>query len=275
MPVLGCVDKLLTFYKEFPLDALESLFVEAAAGQTLMANMRYRKAPLTEAVVEFRLSSPISESNIAKIARSLKNTYPVQEQSRTIDLAVNADSVNARQSPDGYVIRSLDSLDQFVVRRDSVLTLRLAPYLGFDTLSSTMRENWKKIEKYKVFRDVWRIGLRFVNRLDLPGTDIRLGDWGNFSFDTPVVSRGTVTDFTVRAVSRTGSFGAILAFQSVPSPIIDHSSLLIDIDTFIEHNLPEREEDFWAVLQSLREMKNDLFERSITDRTRTLLEPLA
>jgi len=55
---------------------------------------------------------------------------------------------------------------------------------------------------------------------------------------------------------------------TIPSPLIDNTSLLLHIDLFKEQNLPRKEEEIWELFGTLRRQKNVLFEAFITDRAR-------
>lgn len=59
---------------------------------------------------------------------------------------------------------------------------------------------------------------------------------------------------------------------TMPSPLIDHASLLLDIDLFKAKDLPRRDDEIWALLAVLRLQKNDLVEAFITSRARELFD---
>jgi len=64
----------------------------------------------------------------------------------------------------------------------------------------------------------------------------------------------------------------IVNASTIPSPLIDHASLLLDIDLFREQALPQKDEDIWELFGLLRRQKNVLFESFITDRARELFD---
>jgi uncharacterized protein (TIGR04255 family) len=60
------------------------------------------------------------------------------------------------------------------------------------------------------------------------------------------------------------------AFEPQQDP--DIVSVILDIDLFRDVHLPGDEEELWALFEQLRERKNEVFEASITDRTRELIK---
>ena len=59
---------------------------------------------------------------------------------------------------------------------------------------------------------------------------------------------------------------------TVSSPLIDHVSLLLDIDLFKDQNIPQKDKEFWDLLAALRHQKNMLFEAFVTDQARELFD---
>ena len=49
-------------------------------------------------------------------------------------------------------------------------------------------------------------------------------------------------------------------------------SIVLDIDTFREYATPASDEEAWASLDKLRDLKNDVFEACIEDKARELFQ---
>jgi len=56
----------------------------------------------------------------------------------------------------------------------------------------------------------------------------------------------------------------------MPSPLLNYTSFLIDIDIGRTHDVPQRDEEIFEFLTSIRDKKNMIFEACITDRAREL-----
>jgi uncharacterized protein (TIGR04255 family) len=47
-------------------------------------------------------------------------------------------------------------------------------------------------------------------------------------------------------------------------------SIVLDIDVFREYQSPANEDETWSTLDRIRDIKNEIFEACITDKTREL-----
>jgi len=54
--------------------------------------------------------------------------------------------------------------------------------------------------------------------------------------------------------------------------LINHASLLLDIDVIADQSVPQKETEFWALIERMRESKNIIFEGCVTDRARALFQ---
>ena len=66
--------------------------------------------------------------------------------------------------------------------------------------------------------------------------------------------------------------GVNVNYSSAPSPLVAHSSFLLDIDVFREDGIPSNDDELWELVGLLRDHKNAVFESLITDRTRALFQ---
>jgi hypothetical protein len=54
--------------------------------------------------------------------------------------------------------------------------------------------------------------------------------------------------------------------------LIDHFSLMLDLDLILDRDIPGRPEGWWERLDLVRKAKNRVFEASITDKVRELFQ---
>ena len=57
---------------------------------------------------------------------------------------------------------------------------------------------------------------------------------------------------------------------AVPAPILNYASFVIDQDISRETNIPQKDDDIFALIQKIRVRKNEVFESCVTDRARAL-----
>jgi uncharacterized protein (TIGR04255 family) len=232
---------------------------------------RYRKPPVLEAVIEVRYVNQISKADLDRISRRLEGKFPRREEEVSIDVEISPYSVNAETIPTGHKLTSADNLSVVLLRPASITSSKLAPYVGWDVLikqtESILNDVYKVIER----RQIGRIGVRYINRLDIPGGNIKLEDWLNVGLNVPTDFGHVLNEFGGRVVVPTGeNLTTALAFQSVPSPLIDHSSVVLDIDVAIERGIPLSDDEVWKLIARMREAKNSVFESCITQRMRDL-----
>lgn len=56
----------------------------------------------------------------------------------------------------------------------------------------------------------------------------------------------------------------------IQSPLINHTSLLLDIDVFRTDNIPLNDVDLWKTIDEARDIKNKIFKACITQKTEEL-----
>jgi len=130
---------------------------------------------------------------------------------------------------------------------------------------------WKAIA---VYRKIARIGVRYINRIDIPwpGGPIDLSKYLRLQIDVPQPPFPHISQQTAQVVFDFDDCQVIVNMGVVPSALVDHFSYALDFDFGRDRAVPQADADIWNYIESIRERKNMLFEASITDRTRTLFE---
>jgi uncharacterized protein (TIGR04255 family) len=117
------------------------------------------------------------------------------------------------------------------------------------------------------------VGVRYINRIDVPGGRIILEDYLSFHPQMSAVAVGNLMGYVMQVTLETfmPKWTATLTSTILqPPPVPDRNSILLDIDVFRSEALPNREDELWAMINEARIIKNDLFERSITPAAREL-----
>jgi len=244
-----------------------------------MISPSYKRPPITEAVVEFRFREPVDQRVVDKVSARLAERYPAHETIHVLDIQINSGNPGAvRASPAfiGYKRTNLDGTGIVIVATTHLTTSVLAPYPGWDVFQAIVRDNWKIGRTVLRYREISRIGIRYINRIDIPlqieKNALRIADYltvfpSYSEADLPHVERFTLqlaTHLTTIASS------LIINVASVPSPLVDHVSLLLDIDIGRQDDVPQNDRDLWKFVDSVRLMKNRVFESAVTDTLREL-----
>lgn len=239
----------------------------------------YERPPITEAVIEVRCAGrPATQKQLVKIARRLEKTYPILQQAVRIEAHIDAtgDDVAVTRNEEGFRCTSDDQADIVLVKPNGLATCRLAPYLGWETLYPQARDNWRAWRRQVSSRPAERIGVRYINRIDIPKSErsaIQLEDYLRVHPTAPNLSSNGLGGFMVQVSASLEAEHwqtTIRLAPVVPSPIPGASSILLDLDVYRMEELPQHDDDLWRIVEEGRSVKNHLFEMCITDQSRGL-----
>lgn len=239
----------------------------------------YKRPPITEAVIAVGIKSPLDETALDKIHKRLLEKYPapVQRVISQFDIEITASGPQVKGSQQAaYKMTSGDAADTVLLFPGQLITSRLAPYEGWESLSDRARSNWEDWKKIVGWRAISRVGVRYVNRIDIPTPtepSIELDDYLTVSPRMPTdAGLPPMNQFAVNTVAPIGIDGCrlILNVASTPSPLVKTASFVLDIDVAVEHDPPQNEDAIWDLLNRIRGHKNNIFESCLTPRTRAL-----
>lgn len=238
----------------------------------------YARPPITEAVFELRVGTKINKKTLKKVVRSLEGSYPHVTPMETVIITIDTtggDEIVGREI-DGYRLTTDDQIDVVLVRPNGISVARLAPYPGWPVLRNRAKEVWKKWSDNVPRYPVVRLGIRYINRIDIPIKDrtiIHLEDYLHFHPETPHIGLGPMQSYVMKITTPTDhdKWSAIMTSALVsPSPLIDHTSFLLDIDVLRQKDIPQKDSTLWKAIDEARAVKNQLFEACITDKSRRL-----
>ncbi len=238
----------------------------------------YKRPPIIEAVLEVRLAAPIEEKKAAKVEAQFQKRYPTPPQ-RVANLSLESDGASLRinQEQTGFKILSADGAFTVTAGRVLIATSRTAPYCGWEQFIAEARVNWADWTKIVGWNDIARIGLRYINRIDIPAadehTEIKMDDYFRFVVQRPnIPGFGAMNGYaaTTEIPMLDQPIKLVLNTSPTVSPLIKTISFLLDLDVSVDDHLPRSEQALWNTVEALRSIKNSVFEACITDKTRVL-----
>jgi uncharacterized protein (TIGR04255 family) len=241
--------------------------------------MAYSKPPITEAVLELRFASPISQTAIENAARRFEGAYPQAEKEEGTEFTIDAAKRDQPLTPQwiwsGLKVHTADRANTLLFRKSTFACIRLAPYLGWEDFRGRAQGAWESFKKSVGSIEVSRIGLRYVNRIDIPNAEnplIKIDEYLNVLPKTPAMLTKPMTSFTLQAARPIGEdeCSVNITSSTLASPLINFASLALDIDVFRTKDIPRREDQLWPLIEKMREHKNSIFEASVTDKAREL-----
>jgi uncharacterized protein (TIGR04255 family) len=245
-----------------------------------MEKRAYTKAPIVEAVVEFRISGNLDDKVLERCKRKFHVAGWISEDILNVNLNVN---LTASQKSDvdthfgGYRISSTDGLWVIQLTRQSLVLSRLPPYCGWDEFVKEAKifyGRWRKIVGTRVIE---RIGLRYLNRIDIPIVEAKTispSDYVTFFPTSISVLEEPARIFQCQVSTRHKNlnFDVNLISATIESVLIGHSALLLDCDVHrYRLDVPQSDSQIWEMLTSARNAKNDIFEACITEKTRRMI----
>lgn len=241
----------------------------------------YSAPPITEAVIGISFASPIDQKKIDTVNTRFKINYPNHQLVSNYGVAVNIPMGNGNQpttninKENGYRHSSLDMTQLLVLWQSSFIVSQLAPYKGWEHFFSRFVSDWNIWKKTIGFQTIQRIGVRFINRIDIPVKDSSVSheEFLNVYPKLPA-NLDPIDAYAVQASMRFPDIDCVLRINSaaVPSPILDHIAFVIDIDISREVNPPQNDEEIFDILNAIRIKKNEVFESCVSDRARELFK---
>jgi uncharacterized protein (TIGR04255 family) len=247
------------------------------------ASGRYSRAPIIEAVIEIRVSldPSITLSRLARIEKRESQRYPnVQKRMEVqgeIGLQETGVSASAVGSQTGHVLTSRDEKYIAQIRMDGFSCSRLAPYESWTPFHNEAMRLWALYRQVASPKIVNRLGVRYINRLDIPSQIIEIKDYLRTSPEISPALPQTLAGYFMQIQVPLPEHTAMVNINStiVEPPTPNTTSLILDIDTFRQVELSTSSESFdddlEKALAELRRAKNFVFEGCITPATREMI----
>lgn len=246
---------------------------------------RLRKAPIVEAVIDFRvaaddrMTAEAIDHAIEGRAFGYSRKGPILRGMFAVQFAADPELIMqppvATTSAIGARLHSTD--EQFVAQfsTEGFSLSRLEPYEGWDGLIEEAKRVWP------IYRDavkptaVTRVATRYINNLRLP---LRTGDsFGRFltqqpSFppELPQMMSGFLQRFVMHEPRTDAKVIIVHALdETVPG---DSVPVIVDIDASRGLRASPTSDELWLSLEELRTLKNKFFFASLTEEAVGLYE---
>lgn len=244
-----------------------------------MTKPPYPKAPITEAVIEIKFKAALDASDIEKVRQRLASDYPQHQHVQSFDVAVkllenqpDAPTTQIKRTP-GHRLASVDMTELVLLWESAFVISQLAPYPGWDSFLRRFVRDWAAWRRVMGYQEVSRIGVRYLNRIDIPVTGPVVPHEAFLNVYPKLPETFSAVDaYAVQAVMGLEDIRCKLTLNSaaVDSPILGHSSFIFDQDIAREIDPPQSDDAIIDLLNKIRVQKNAVFEACITDRAREL-----
>lgn len=232
----------------------------------------YDTPPIIEAVVQVRYAEPVAKGLQAKLIKRLKHEYANELALQAVGANVNFERQEAAfvAEPQSR-LSSPDEADVLIVHPTILTWSRLAPYQGWRSLAERVRRDARSAHEVTGLRKIIQLGVRYINRIDIQidGPIVRYEDYLTINLSLPEAWDG-ISNYGWRIEKPFPDVGVHTIVQSaiIAPEIPNHAAFLLDIDVIRQLDIPARTEEVFQILERMRDLKNEIFELSITDTAR-------
>jgi len=238
-------------------------------------------APIVEAVIEMRSNTErqIDEKATLTLIKARLPEYPNVETQRGFS---HSFSVAPNQPPHqeyadlgfkGFRLLTADKKQITVFGKENYTFSRISPYENWEQFSVEALRLW---DLYKAMTDssaINRLGVRFINKIALPQGDVQFDDYLKSPPSAPdglnLAFVGFFHQDTMAIPDHKYVINFIRTIQPSPDGILN---IILDIDVFIEKQIPDNIENLMKHLEEMRFIKNSVFFNSITNKTLEMLK---
>lgn len=233
--------------------------------------LSYPRPPITEAVLQLNFANRLNRADIEKAAAALGPGYQKVDELNLQFIVTPTGSLAPTSEPAG--IRLTDPVLQQVViiYADSLTVSRLAPYPGWDAFYKAGSEVFSRVRKKMGYRQIVRAAVRYVNRIDIPhgpgNNPPTIGDYLNVHYSGPaILGMGMPSAYMMQAdFSLASEWAKVVVRVSTTDPaLIRHSSVVLDLDVFCDHGIPQQEAELEKLFSKMRDLKNSVFTDCVT-----------
>mgnify|MGYP002065841229 FL=1 len=250
-------------------------------------SLPYSKPPVSEALIDIRVD-PLPAGQLSAIRilhEKVIGEYPTQKpQQRWEGLwEIGEDTISTSQKAFGVTGYSFESQDKKRIvqyRLDGFTCNFLKPdpseaWVGWAHLRNEARRTWDLYANALGVQEVIRVAVRYINKIVIPGPIVELTDYFTTPPDVPKnLEYQNLSSFLSRVTVLIPDLHASATITQAPAqePRPDGLVALLDIDIVRSQQLPSSSEALWQTLDRFREIKNSIFEASLTPRAKELFK---
>ena len=241
---------------------------------------KYPKPPIQEAVCEihFEIPQPLTRDRLEQLKPVWAAEYPDQKliEEKGLNLQLSPEGIKQEEQSLGFrlICRRSDGARLVQLNRNTLVVNQLRPYPGWD---EAFRELiLKEVHAFVGAvgsRKFHRVGLRYINKIDIPEQSVSWEMWLNLNLPTPAIAGCKTEAFQLQTRNRLND-GCQLTVNTVslpPTAVPPASPVIFDFDVIWQAEPIE----ITALADLLERVHTPLglaFEGYLTDKTRELFK---
>jgi uncharacterized protein (TIGR04255 family) len=241
----------------------------------MKTSRKYANPPVVEALCEVSFSEPRWDATVpGRFFEVARRQGLVAEKESVVREAVHATlgggAPTAAVSAEPKLrFRNADRSRVIQVDQGLIVVNQLRPYPTFDDWRPTVIEAARLYQGLVDAQFVRRVGLRYINEIDLPGSRIDLKEWFQVEPKLPAAWEDAAGSFMLRVEKRVDrDVGLVLTFGSATSPSPDIARFALDLYAICKPVAPMLPEEVPGVMDKAHAAIESAFESSITDKLR-------
>jgi uncharacterized protein (TIGR04255 family) len=248
----------------------------------LTAVEQFNNPPIQEALLDIQVALPgdVTLDTLKKFHAGLETRFPEKkeriswQQGFQISGAGAPPTVSSSHSVDGYLFASKAEGKVVQARCDGFTFNKLRPYSNWETFNAEAKELWQRYVELAHPASVQRVVLRYLNRIALPLPLRDLREYCPLFPDLPPALPQGMSEFFLRVALPVADAPCVsivtLTFEP-PTPGATVLNLIFDNEAAYGFNsLNVDTEAIWSKLAELRDLKNKVFDASLTEKAKEL-----
>ena len=234
----------------------------------------------SEAIIELTIN-PVTdiEKCVQGFKVDIEKDFPRSEKIASIEARFEAQQeleikVSSQMFNQGLRFWKSDNSRVILAKANGMTFSHQPQYTNWESFRTEAEKVWKIYQKHFTPCNLTRIGLRYINRVDIDLETVELEDYFNLYPQVPKGIPQLVSHMTMQVQMPQDDLNAMAVInQTTVDPAIEKGfSLILDIDLIAPTKMDGSDDDVWRHLDKLRCRKNKLFEEIITDKTRELIK---
>jgi len=233
---------------------------------------KIESAPIVEAILEIRTIAQAEwvEGSTEQILKSALPDYPHHQSLKSLEHSIKFEEnlpPEQQVSDLGWKGLRCESEDKKRVAqfyKDSFIFSQLQPYDCWDTFFGEALRLWEIHKKIAQPTEIQRVGLRYVNRIDVTQAEFQLEDY----LVNPPQPPGLEIPFTSFMHHDTFNIPNYPYGVNFVKTVQTEQTmgLILDIDVFINQPIKVENESLSTYLPEMRWIKNKIFSNSVTKK---------
>ena len=276
----------LTLVFAMPIDSNDD--VGRRSGETVTAGLlrgelprrNYDNPPVVEAAARFHWNEPMpwNLTTPGRLFERIKEDYPAEPQfqnSVQAELGLTdgegAPNLQVTTGPQRVVFGNEDRTRLLIVGATDLSVHGLRPYEGWESLEERLFSAFRSLKDFVPNELITQLGLRYINRIEIPDSSIEIGEYMTISFSMPDGWPARISAFLDRAEFVYPDGDSRISFtwattESEPGG----SAFIVDLDLVRDLKEPTSVDEARAAISELKARETAAFESLIQDRLRGL-----